>query len=174
MNKTLKLFNNTFTFLVIAILIGFIVAAMVLGFSGYDPIQVYSVLFAGMFSKPRYLMNIIIKSSPIILTGISVAFALRVRLFNIGVEGQYIMGTIVATTVGVLFDFPAYIQFPLIILAGALAGGIYGGITGFLKAKRGIHEVITGIMFNWIAFYFGNYIVSLERFHKPGTTTTVL
>ncbi len=174
LNKILKMFNNTITFLIIAILIGFIVAAVVLSLTGYNPIEVYSILFKGMFSKPRYIINIIIKSAPIILTGISVAFALRVRLFNIGVEGQYIIGTIAATVVGITFNFPPIIQFPLILLSGILAGGIYGGIAGYLKAKRGIHEVITGIMFNWIVFYLGNYIVSLKKFHNPGTTTSFI
>ncbi|NLN14564.1 MAG: ABC transporter permease [Tissierellia bacterium] len=172
MDRVSKILRSQFTFAVIAIFIGFLVAALVLGATGYNPLEVYSILFKGMFSKPRYIMNIIIKASPIILTGISFAFALRVGLFNIGVEGQYIVGTIAAAVVGILFDFPSYIQFPLVLLAGTLAGGLYGAISGLLKAKRGIHEVITGIMFNWIAFYAGNYIVNLERFHEPGTTTT--
>lgn len=174
MQRITKLLNNKVAFLLIAIFIGFLVAGLVLGFTGYNPIEVYSILFKGMFSKPRYIMNIIIKATPIILTGISVTFALRVGLFNIGVEGQYIVGTIAATVAGIIFDFPPIIQYPLIIIIGALAGGIYGGIAGYLKAKRGIHEVITGIMFNWIAFYFGNYVVSLDRFHEPGTTTTYI
>lgn len=174
MEKISKILRHQFTFVLIAILIGFVVAGLVLGISGYNPFEVYSILFRGMFSKPRYIMNIIIKASPIILIGISVAFALRVGLFNIGVEGQYIVGTIVATIVGILFDFPAYIQFPLILLAGLVFGGLYGAIAGYLKAKQGIHEVITGIMFNWIAFYAGNYVVSLERFHEAGTTTTYM
>lgn len=174
MEKISKILRHQLTFVLIAIIIGFVVAGLVLGISGYNPFEVYSILFRGMFSKPRYIMNIVIKASPIILTGISVAFALRVGLFNIGVEGQYIVGTIVATIVGILFDFPAYIQFPLILLAGLVFGGLYGAIAGYLKAKQGIHEVITGIMFNWIAFYAGNYVVSLERFHEAGTTTTYM
>lgn len=174
MDKISKILKHKFTFIMIAIFIGFLVAALVLGISGYNPLEVYSILFKGMFSKPRYIMNIIIKASPIILTGISVAFALRVGLFNIGVEGQYIVGTIAATVVGIIFDFPRIIQFPLILIVGTIAGGLYGAIAGYLKAKRGIHEVITGIMFNWIAFYAGNYVVSLERFRDPGTTTSYL
>lgn len=172
MDKLSKILKHQITFVVFAILVGFITAAVILALTGYNPMEVYSILFGGMFSKPRYMMNIIIKASPIILTGISVAFALRVGLFNIGVEGQYIMGTIAAAVTGILFDFPPFIQFPLIIIAGAIGGGLYGLIAGYLKAKRGIHEVITGIMFNWIAFYFGNYVVSLARFKEQGTTTT--
>lgn len=172
MDKIAKILRHQITFVVIAIAIGFLTAALILALTGYDPLEVYGILFNGMFAKPRYVMNIIIKAAPIIMTGISVAFALRVGLFNIGVEGQYIVGTIAASIAGLLFDFPAFIQFPLVLLAGTLAGGIYGWIGGYLKAKKGIHEVITGIMFNWIAFYLGNYVVSLARFKEPGTTTT--
>ena len=174
MDRISKIFKNQITFVVIAITVGFLIAAVVLGLTGYNPLEVYSILFKGMFSKPRYMMNIIIKASPIILTGVSVAFALRVGLFNIGVEGQYIMGTIAASVAGLTLNFPPLIQFPLVLATGAIAGGLYGTIAGYLKAKKGIHEVITGIMFNWIAFYLGNYIVSLERFREPGTTTTYL
>lgn len=174
MDRISKIFKNQITFVVIAITVGFLIAAVVLGLTGYNPLEVYSILFKGMFSKPRYMMNIIIKASPIILTGVSVAFALRVGLFNIGVEGQYIMGTIAASVAGLTLNFPPLIQFPLVLATGAIAGGLYGAIAGYLKAKKGIHEVITGIMFNWIAFYLGNYIVSLERFREPGTTTTYL
>lgn len=174
MDRISKIFKNQITFVVIAITVGFLIAAVVLGLTGYNPLEVYSILFKGMFSKPRYMMNIIIKASPIILTGVSVAFALRVGLFNIGVEGQYIMGTIAASVAGLTLNFPPLIQFPLVLATGAIAGGLYGAIAGYLKAKKGIHEVITGIMFNWIAFYLGNYIVSFERFREPGTTTTYL
>ena len=174
MDRISKIFKNQITFVIIAITVGFLIAAVVLGLTGYNPLEVYSILFKGMFSKPRYMMNIIIKASPIILTGVSVAFALRVGLFNIGVEGQYIMGTIAASVAGLTLNFPPLIQFPLVLATGAIAGGLYGTIAGYLKAKKGIHEVITGIMFNWIAFYLGNYIVSLERFREPGTTTTYL
>lgn len=172
MDKLTKILKHQITFVVFAILVGFTAAAIVLAITGYNPAEVYLILFNGMFSKPRYMMSIVIKAAPIILTGISVAFALRVGLFNIGVEGQYIVGTIAAATTGILFSFPPIIQFPLVVLAGAVAGGLYGLIAGYLKAKRGIHEVITGIMFNWIAFYLGNYVVSLERFKEQGTTTT--
>ncbi|MCK9910846.1 ABC transporter permease, partial [Microbacteriaceae bacterium K1510] len=91
--------------------------------------------------------------------GLSVAFAFRTGLFNIGAEGQFIMGMLTATFVGVLVDLPAYLHAPLAILCGGLAGGLWGAIAGFLKAARGVHEVITTIMMNWIALYFSNYLL---------------
>ena len=81
---------------IIAIIAGFIVGAIVLLAAGYNPIEAYGALFSGIFSKPRYIATMIIKSTPLIFTGLSVAFAFKTGLFNIGAEGQYIMGAIAA------------------------------------------------------------------------------
>jgi len=112
---------------------------------------------------------VIEKSTPIILTGISVAFAFKTGLFNMGAEGQYIIGSVAAMMVGVKLNLPPVLQILIIILVGMLAGAVYGGLVGILKAKFGIHEVITSIMFNWIAFYLCNFIVDSQMFHKPAT-----
>lgn len=156
----------------LAILCGFIVAAIVMAISGFNPVECFAALFSGIFSKPKYLSNVVIKATPILLTSLSIAFAFKVGLFNIGAEGQYIVGTIAATVVGILVDLPVILQVPVVILAGMLAGAIWGGLVGFLKAKFGINEVITGIMFNWIAFYLCNFVVNTKRFHQPNSTGT--
>lgn len=156
----------------IAVFFGFIVAGIILAAAGYPPVHSLTVLFDGVFSSPKHISNVIIKSTPLILTGIGVAFAFKTGLFNIGAEGQFIMGCVASTVVGILFDFPPVIQVPLVIFAGVAAGAVYGGIAGFLKAKFGIHEVLTSIMLNWIALYFSNYICTLNRFHKPDTIGT--
>ncbi len=173
MQKLSKLLKKQITATIIAIFFGFLVAGIILAATGYNPLQTFIVLFNGMLSKPKYVMNVIAKATPIILTAVSVSFAFKVGLFNIGAEGQFIMGTIAAAVVGILFDFPAIIQYPLVILSGVVVGGLYGAIVGYLKAKHGIHEVITSIMFNWIAFYASNYVVATERFHKSNSTSTL-
>ena len=81
---------------------------------------------SGNFSKPKYIVNVIVKATPIILTGLSVVFAFKVGLFNIGAEGEYIIGTIVATVVGILVDLPFILLFPLIVLSGVAAGALMG------------------------------------------------
>ena len=167
-----NLLRMSFTTKLIAILCGFIVATIVIAISGYNPFEAFGALFRGIFSKPKYISNVIIKATPIMITGLSVAFAFKVGLFNIGAEGQYIAGTIAATIAGILFDFPPVIQIPVVILCGMIGGAILGGLVGFLKAKFGIHEVITSIMFNWIAFYGCNYVVNTQRFHMPNSTGT--
>lgn len=174
MQKTVKILKKPITSTIIAIIFGFLVASLILAAAGYNPIQAFSALFAGIYSKPKYLSNTIIKSTPIILTGLSVAFAFKTGLLNMGAEGQYIMATVAVTTLGILLDLPPVIQVPVLLLAGMAAGALYGGIVGWLKARFGIHEVITGIMLNWIALYFNNLVANMPLFHKPNSTGTYL
>ena len=174
MEKLVKILKKPVTSTFIAIICGFIVASVVLCIAGYNPIEAFNALFKGILSKPKYISNTIIKATPIILTGVSVAFAFKTGLFNIGAEGQYIAGTIAATIVGIKLNLPAIIQIPVVILAGMLAGAIFGGIVGLLKAKFGIHEVITSIMLNWIGLYLSNFVVRSETFHQPDSTSTYM
>lgn len=155
-----------------AIFLGLIVGAMILKFSGISPLEAYKVMWEGAFSKPQYIAYIIIRSTPLILTGLSVAFAFRTGLFNIGTEGQFIIGALTAAFFGFKFNFAPFIQIPLIIFLAILFSSLYGGIAGILKAKFGIHEVISSIMLNWIALYYSNYAVMLEGFHRPNTETS--
>lgn len=172
MRLTAKILKKPITSALIAIVCGFLVAAVVLAAAGYNPWQAFGALFSGMFARPKYISNVLIKAAPIILTGLSVAFAYKTSLFNIGAEGQYIVSAIVVTILGIRLNLPAPLLIPVLLAAGMLAGGIWGGLVGLLKAKYGIHEVITSIMLNWIAFYLSNYIVNLPAFHQPDSTGT--
>ncbi|MDD3260729.1 MAG: ABC transporter permease [Oscillospiraceae bacterium] len=172
MDKTVKILKKPITSTIIAILCGFAVAAIVLGVTGYNPGAAFGALFSGIFGRPKYISNVIIKATPLILTALSVAFAYKVGLFNIGSEGQYIVGALAANMVGYLCNFPSILEIPLVIVVGMAAGALWGGIVGLLKAKFGIHEVLTSIMFNWIALYLSNLVVQSSTFHQPNTTAT--
>ena len=165
--------DNQFVFTVLAILLGLIVGALVLLFSGFNPLDVYRVLIEGIVSKPKYVAYDIIYATPIILTGLSVAFAFRTGLFNIGAEGQYIMGSLAAVLVGILVSAPPVIHGLLCILAGALAGAGWAGLSGLFKSQKGISEVITGIMLNWIALYFSNFMVKNSPIAQEGADASV-
>lgn len=164
--------QNRFLMVTISIFFGLLIGAIVLAVAGLNPIQAYKIMIEGIFGSPKYISWTIVRSTPLILTGISVAFAFRTGLFNIGAEGQYIIGSLVATLVGYFIKLPPIIHPIVAILAGCLAGAIWGGIAGYLKAKRGINEVITTIMLNWIALHFSNTIVftkALKRSNKEAT-----
>lgn len=172
MKTVIKILRKPITPTIIAILFGFFVSAIVLLAAGYNPMEAFAALFKGIFSRPKYISNVIIKATPIILTGLSVAFAFKTGLFNIGAEGQYIAGTIAAVCVGVKLDLAPILQVPIVVLSGVLAGAIFGIIVGYLKAKFGIHEVITSIMLNWIALYLSNFVVNTSMYHQPNSTSS--
>ena len=172
MSKQQKILRNPFVLTLIAIVVGFLIAMIILASAGFPPVKSIAALISSMLGSPKDVSNIIIKSTPIIFTGLGVAFAIRTGLFNIGAEGQYIIGCVAATVVGSMCDFPAPIAILFVLAAALLASGLYAGIIGLLKAKLGIHEVITSIMLNWIALYFSNWVCNLEFFRKKGTVGT--
>ncbi len=153
------LLNEVLIVTLLAILMGLVVGAIVLLLAGYNPAEAYKTMFLGIVSRPKYIGWTLVRSTPLILTGLSVAFAFRTGLFNIGAEGQFMVGVLVAGVLGYLIELPAIIHLPLVIIGATVAAGLYGGLAGYFKAKYGVHEVISTIMLNWIALYFSNYMV---------------
>ncbi|WP_223067856.1 ABC transporter permease [Paenibacillus caui] len=160
MNKIFKIFSGSATVSIIAIILGLIVGAIVMLVGGYNPLLAYQSLFTQVFGNTYDFGETLREITPLVLTGLAFAFAARTGLFNIGGEGQFIVGMTAATVVGIkVTGLPAIIHAPLAIIAGGLCGGLWAAIVGYLKAKRGVNEVITSIMLNWIALYLANYIV---------------
>lgn len=148
-----------------AILLALAVAGAVIILVGSNPLEAYWALLRGMFGSTDRINASLGRSTPFIGAALAVAFAFRAGLFNIGAEGQLLVGATTAAWVGTfsfLADVPGPIAIPLIILAGAAGGGIYGGIPGFLKAKTGAHEVIVTIMLNNIAILIVRWLVSSQ------------
>ncbi len=173
MSTFTKILKKPITSAVVAILFGFVVAAVVLGVAGYNPLEAFGELFYGAFGRSNYISNVIIKATPLLFTGVAVAFAYKAGLFNIGAEGQYIMGTVFAVLVGAKLDLPAPLQILVVLAAGALGGALLGALVGWLKAKFSIHEVLTSVMFNWIALYFCNFIVNTDAYHRENSTGSI-
>ena len=171
--KKFSLTNNTVIFSLVSIVLGLLVGAIALLIAGFNPIEAYSAMLVGIFGKPKFIAWTIIRSTPLILTGLSIAFAYKTGLFNIGAEGQFIIGALFATLVGAGIDLPAIIHIPLTLLIAALAGAIWGGIAGWLKSKFGINEVIATIMLNWIAFYLSNYMIRTTWLAQPNSEASV-
>lgn len=167
MNKVANLFlKESFLVSIIAILLGLLVGAIAMLAGGFDPLLAYQSLVKKVFGDMYNLGEAIRQITPLIFTGLSVAFAFRTGLFNIGAEGQFIMGMISSVFIGIKLDLPFYLHAPLALLVGSLAGGLWGMLVGWLKAVRGVHEVITSIMLNWIALYMSNYILSAFLLEK--------
>ncbi|OIJ12319.1 branched-chain amino acid ABC transporter permease [Anaerobacillus arseniciselenatis] len=144
---------------ILAVFLGILVGAIIMLFIGQNPITGYWALLYGAFGDAYYFGEMLRMMTPLILAGLAVAFAFRTGLFNIGVEGQLIVGWFASVTVGVLIEAPMIIHLPLAILAGALAGALWGFIPGFLKARFYVHEVIVTIMLNYVALYVCNYLI---------------
>lgn len=146
----------------VSILFALIVGAIFIWSTGRNPLLAYKVMFgaSGLFPGPywkNHFAYMLLASSMYISTGLAFAIAAKGGLFSIGAEGQFIVGGIVAAYFGYAAPFakmPTAIHLTIIFVMVMIAGGLWGAIAGWLKAKKGIHEVITTIMLNWIALYF--------------------
>ncbi len=130
-----------------------------------NPFQVYNAIFTAALSNRDGWGNVLYRATPLIFTGLAVALAFQCGLFNIGGEGQMVMGGFAITWIGFTFvKLPGLLLIPFCILGGALVGAAWAAIPGILKARRGVHEVVTTIMLNWIAVAFAQY---LTMAYKP-------
>jgi len=156
----------------IAVLFALLVGAIVIMLIGENPIFVYKTLFSNAIGNRDGWGNVLFRATPLIFTGLAVAFAFRCGLFNIGGEGQMYIGTFLATWVGFTFtNLPAFILLPLCILTAAAGGALWAAVPGILKAKIGVHEVIVTIMMNWIASSLTFFLVL--KFKAPPTEAMV-
>lgn len=143
---------------ILAIAIGFGLALVTV--TGGSPVETVQALAYGSFGNRVNIASTFVKTVPLLLTGLSVALAFRAGLFNIGGEGQLYAGAAGAAWVGALdLGLPGVVHLLLSIGVACLLGGVWGGIAGWLKARRGVHEVINTIMLNYIAIYSVDYLV---------------
>lgn len=144
----------------VAILISVIAGGILVYSFGKDPVLAYTAMIKGSLGDWNKFGETLVTVTPLILTGLSITFAFKCNLFNIGVEGQFIMGAIAAAWAGWAFSgLPAILHVTLTLLVGAAAGGFWASIIGWLQAKVGSHVVINGIMMNYIAMYTSNFLV---------------
>lgn len=152
----------------IAVFLGFLLGSIIVASTGRSPLIMFGAmlkaisgidLISGQSFNPRYIGEFIIQALPIILTGLAFAFAARTGLFSIGAEGQFMIGSIAATAVALTVRAPTAVHVPLVLLCSCLAGAIWGGIPGFLKARFNVHEVVVTIMLNYVALHLNNYMI---------------
>jgi general nucleoside transport system permease protein len=173
----------------IAVVLGFsvgIIFASILGIKfvnggieTYMPHEILALMFKSVTGinflghggfNLRNVGEFLVASMPLILTGLSVAFAFKTGLFNIGAEGQVLVGSVAATMGGLFLDLPPIIHPIVCLILAALAGFVFGAVPGYLKARFNVHEVVTCIMMNYIAFYGANMIYkSFDGFSNEHT-----
>jgi len=157
----MKLKNNLVKILVpvISVLFSFLIGMIIIKAIGGDPIEAYTYLFQGAFGNKSNLGETFVKATPLIFTGLSATFAYKCGVFNLGGEGQFVMGAIVSIWISVTLKNVSGVPLILISLTlGAVAGGIWGAIPGIMKITRGLNEMITSIMLNYVAILFMGYL----------------
>jgi len=143
------------------------------GQMGSEVSRAYRALFRGSLGSVNSLSESLFAATPLLLAGLSVALGFRAGLFNIGAQGQMLMGGLAATYVGLYVSLPGILHIPLTLLAGFAGGIIWGGLAGLLKARTGAHEVITTIMGNFIAVFFMQWILTTPGLQDPGRNNPV-
>nr|WP_255570200.1 ABC transporter permease [Cohnella sp. CFH 77786] len=138
--------------------------------TGHNPASGYSYLFEGGLKNPERIGNTLATATPLIFSGLAVAFAFRTGLFNIGVAGQLLVGGFVASVVGLNLDLPQVLLLPAMLIAGALGGALWAVVPGLLKARFNVHEVVSSIMMNWIGFWAVYY--GVQSFIKNPSSET--
>lgn len=144
----------------LAVPAAFLIGAVMLAALGASPFEAYNALIAGAFGDVSGITQTLVKATPLLLVGLGVCIAFRGGVINIGGEGQIIIGALAATAFSVGFkDLPGWFLLPMCMLLGALAGGVWGGIPGVLKAKLGVNEILSTVMMNAIAVQLSNFLL---------------
>jgi ABC-type uncharacterized transport system permease subunit len=142
-----------------------IVTAFVLGgilillFTGKNPITAYGDFFSQSFFSSYGRLEVLAKATPIMIAGAGMIIAFSCGLWNLGAEGQMAIGAIISTAMGLYLRLPGFILLPLIFLVSMVGGGIWSGVSGYLKNRFGVHEMLSSLMMNYIALKLMDYLI---------------
>jgi simple sugar transport system permease protein len=160
----MKKFNKYALYEVMAPLVGFVASMALLMviviIVGENPGNAVDAIWKMTFISSTRTATVLSTAIPLFLAGLAAAFAFRANIFNIGVEGQYFIGGLVGAMAGIYVPLPTFLHLPFVVLAAMIGGALWAAIPAALKVSRGIHEVITTIMFNNIALALVNYLVN--------------
>ncbi|HSM58732.1 MAG TPA: ABC transporter permease [Candidatus Sulfomarinibacteraceae bacterium] len=144
-----------------SVILALLIGAIILLVSDASPLAAYAALLEGSFGSSQALARTLEKATPLVFSGLAVAFAFKAGLFNIGAQGQLLFGAVTAAVIGYgVQGLPPLIHAPLALMGGVVAGALYGAIPGMLKAYTGAHEVITTIMLNYVAINITDYLAN--------------
>lgn len=156
--RTLLAAVDTITQPLIAVLISFLLGAVVILVIGKNPLEAYAEMIRGAFGKQVYLMNTLKRATPIIMGGLAVCIAWRSGYEAMGGEGQMILGAMAAALVGYYLPVPGWLRIPAALIAAAAAGAVYSVFSGWLYERFDVTFVISTLMLNYIANYFAAYL----------------
>ena len=148
--------------LALAVVAGMLFGALLIWLTGYDPVKAYSAIFAGSFGGAYGLSQMLAASIPLATIALGTAVAFRVRIWNIGGEGQFYMGAFAATGVelaGASGHWPGFLLIPAMVVGGFIMGALWAAFPGWLRAYFGVNEIITTLMLNYVAILWVNYLV---------------
>ncbi len=128
----------------------------------------YRTLLSGSVGGGDQLSESLTQATPLICGGLAVSLAFRTGLFNIGAQGQLIIGAMCAAWIGFSWHLPVVVHLVVALVAGLIGGAVWGGIVGLLKARTGAHEVIVTIMLNYVALYLLQWSLTTKQFQRPG------
>jgi ABC-type uncharacterized transport system permease subunit len=160
---------------IIAVLGAFLIGAIVLLATGHSPLEAYGAMLTGAFGDVYGVGQTLTQATPILFTALAFLLAFKCGLFNLGAEGQLLIGGFFAAVIGISMSWmPVFIHLPLALLAGVVGGAIWGFIPAVLKAKLGAHEVITTMMSSYVALYLTSYMVNYPLKAPGWVSQTVL
>jgi general nucleoside transport system permease protein len=144
----------------IGIFLGLLSGAVIISFSGVNPLRAYAALLEGALGSPQAFANVLVRASPLLLAGVGVAVGIKAKVFNIGAEGYMYAGAIGAAVVAIApLPVPPVVHILLSFLGAMVVSSLWGLIPAYLRAYRGVNEVVTTIMFNYVAIYFVSWMV---------------
>ena len=151
-----------FVSIIAALILALVIGAIPLAYGGLDPLQAYWQMVKAGFLESYSFSDTTVKATPLILAGLGVVIAFRMRLWNIGAEGQLLVGAWAASGAALFWlppETPGIVMLTAMTLAGFAAGAIWGAIPGFLRAKLGVNEIISSMMLVFVAIQFNNYFI---------------
>jgi simple sugar transport system permease protein len=146
-----------FSAVVAALLLG---AVFIILFTDANPISAYGDFFSESFLSKYGIFEVLSKATPIMIAGAGMILAFRCGLWNLGAEGQMAIGAMVTTALGLYVGVPGYVLLPLIFLVSFASGGVWSGISGVLKVRFGVHEMLSTLMMNYIALKLLDYLIN--------------
>lgn len=158
-NGVLKFSLTDLLIPVLSVVTAFTVGGFLIVMEGINPLNAYASLFTGAFGSVYAITETLTKTAPLLLTSLGVTVAFTCKVWNIGAEGQLYIGALAATWFGLILREAGALVILLAILASLLAGAAYAAISGVLKAKFGVNEIVTTLMLNYIAIFFTNYLL---------------